>query len=169
MRGPVKRTRRAAVRLNAWRAARRSAAAGLLAAVVTGCYRYTAHSPADPMPAGARVRVHLDAAGTRAIDATIGPAIVTLDGETMEWRQDSIVLFVRSAQTRSGERFAWTGLRAAIPPTTIERIERRELSRRRSVALGVGTVIAGALVIKAAIDAAGGGTPGGSGPPPPMP
>jgi hypothetical protein len=121
------------------------------------------------MPPGSRVRVQLNAAGASAIDATIGPSIVTLDGETMEWRQDSIILSVRSAQTRSGERFAWTGLRAAFPPATVERIERRELSRRRSVALGVGTALAGALVIKAAIDAAGGGTPGSGGPPPPMP
>lgn len=165
----MKQTRRAAVRLTAWRAARRSAAAALLAAMLTGCYRYVAHSPADPLPPGSRVRVQLTAAGASAIDATIGPSVATLDGETMEWRQDSIVLSVRTAQTRSGERFAWTGLRAAFPPTTIERIERRKLSRPRSVVLGVGTAIAGALVIKAAIDAAGGGTPGGGGPPPPMP
>lgn len=165
----MRQTCRAVLGRNVSRAARRLAPVALLAAVVTGCYRYVAHSPADPMPAGARVRVQLNAAGASAIDATIGPSVVTLDGETMEWRQDSIVLSVRSAQTRSGERFAWTGLRAAIPPTTIERIERREFSRRRSVVLGVGTAIAGALVIKAAIDAAGGGTPGSGGPPPPMP
>ena len=169
MRRAVTQTRRAAVRLNAFGAARRSAGAALLAVMLSGCYHYVAHSPADPIPPGARVRVQLDPAGASAIDATIGPSVVTLEGETMEWRPDSIVLSVRSAQTRLGERFAWTGLRAAFPPATVQRIERRELSRRRSVTLGVGTALAGVLVIKAAIDAAGGGTPGGGGPPPPMP
>lgn len=169
MRGGVKQTCRAAVRQNVCRAARRSAAAALLAVMLSGCYRYTPHSSADPIPPGARVRVQLDPAGARAIDATIGPSIVSLEGETMEWRPDSIVLSVRSAQTQLGERFAWTGLRAAFPPATIQRIERREISHRRSVALGVGTALAGVLVIKAAIDAAGGGTPGSGGPPPPMP
>lgn len=87
----------------------------------------------------------------------------------MEWRPDSVVLSVRSARTRSGERFAWTGLRAAFPPAAIERIERREFSRSRSVMLGAGAAVAAALVIKTAIDAAAGGTPGGGGPPPPQP
>lgn len=169
MRRTVNQTRRVAGGLNLFRAARRSLEVVVVAAMLTGCYRYTTVSPADPVPAGARVRVQLDDAGTSAVNATIGPSVATLEGEAMEWRPDSIVLSVRSARTRSGDRFAWTGLRAAFPPTAIERIERREFSRRRSVALGVATAVVGALVIKAGIDAAAGGTPGGGGPPPPMP
>lgn len=126
-------------------------------------------SPADAIAAGARVRVQLDNSGTSAVDATIGPSVVAVEGEAVEWRSDSVVLLVRSARTRSGERFAWTGLRAAFPPAAIERIDRREFSRSRSVMLGAGAVAAAAFVIKAAIDAAAGGTPGGGGPPPPQP
>lgn len=165
----MRETRRAAGTSGVFRAARRAAGAALLGATFTGCYRYVAVSPADAIPPGARVRVQLDAAGTGAVGATVGPSVVALEGEAIEWRPDSVVLSVRSAQTRSGERFAWTGLRAAFPPGAIDRVERREFSRRRSVALGAGVALAAALVIKTAIDAAAGGTPGGGGPPPPMP
>jgi hypothetical protein len=154
---------------SAFRAGRFVAGAALLGAGLTGCYRYITVPPADTVPPGARVRVQLDDRGTNAVDPSIGPSVIALEGETMEWRPDSIVLSVRSAQTRSGERFAWTGLRAAFPPAAIERIERREFSRSRSVMLGAGAVAAAALVLKVAIDAAAGGTPGGGGPPPPMP
>jgi hypothetical protein len=153
----------------AFRAARFAAEAALLGAGLTGCYRYVTVSRVDTVPPGARVRVQLDDRGTNAVDASIGASVIALEGETIEWRPDSVVLSVRSAQTRSGERFAWTGLRAAFPPAAIERIERREFSRSRSVMLGAGAVVAAALVIKVAIDAAAGGTPGGGGPPPPMP
>ncbi|MGQ0714794.1 MAG: hypothetical protein ACT4PJ_13845 [Gemmatimonadaceae bacterium] len=135
----------------------------------TSCYRYIAVSPADGIPPGALVRVQLNDTGTSAVHQTVGPAVVAVDGETLAWRSDSVVLSVRNARTRSGERFAWTGLRVAFPPSSIERIERRELSRSRSVILGAGAAAAAALVIKVAIDAAAGGTPGGGGPPPPQP
>lgn len=143
----------------------------LVATFVTlsGCYRYVVLADSSSIEAGERVRVELTEAGSEFIRGSVGSTALALDGTVVEWRSDTVVLAVRRARMRTGDFYEWTGLSVKFPRNAVDRVERREFSRSRSVILGAGATAAAALVIKEAMDAADGGTPGGGGPPPPQP
>jgi hypothetical protein len=149
--------------------AARCAAVGAAIALTSGCYRYVVLADQSSVAAGERVRVELTDAGSEFVRGAMGSTALALDGDVIAWRADTVILDVRRARMRSGEFYEWTGLRVLFPTSAVERVERREFSRSRSVILGAGATAAAALVIMEAIDAAGGGTPGGGGPPPPQP
>ena len=124
------------------------------------CYRYTP-APDAPM-AQADVRVQLSDAGAMAAASVLGEGITSVSGRVVSVTDSDVVLAV-SETSGPGRRVSWAGERITLPRSSLVRIERRTLDRRRTVgvaAIGVGAAGAIALIVNA-VGSRGDGDGGG--------
>lgn len=133
----------------------------------TACYNY-APILATPSDVGTSVRLRLTDAGSLALAPLIGTQIESMDGRLVSAADTSFVLGVTQTENRSGVETTWRGEQVTVPRAAIARVERRELSRGRSWALGAIVVGAVAILGRATGTIGGsGGRPGdGTGPRP---
>lgn len=142
----------------------RTAALALGALCSQGCYTYQALPRSAAVPPGQALRVQLTDSGTVALAAQVGPGVYQLDGRVSDADARTLNLEVTSLHSRrSVVEQLWNGESVAIPRVLVEAVQRRQLSRPRTILLGallVGGVVGAYLVF----DAAGGGNRGGPGP-----
>jgi hypothetical protein len=141
----------------------RSVAIALAAAQgLSACYRYTPIL-ATPADAGTDVRLQLTDQGSLALGPAIGPQVETMDGRLVSIGDTSFVLSVQQTENRAGLETSWRGERVTVPRSSVARVERRELAKGRSWAVG-GLAVAAVVAIGRAVNLAGsGGSRGGSG------
>ncbi|MCU0647869.1 MAG: hypothetical protein MUF00_07720 [Gemmatimonadaceae bacterium] len=138
----------------------------LLIGSLSGCYQITPITTGLPAPSAAGLRVHLSAAGTERVAATLGPFIVAVDATRETGAADSVVLRVTRAFHQAGTDENRSGDIVRLAPTDVERVEARRLSKGRTalvIALVAGLL--GAIPAVASSSGGGGLTPGGTTPP----
>ena len=119
----------------------------LLGAVLTSmaCYRYV---PAEGAISSSdeRVRIELTDRGSADLAHLLGPGPVAVAGRVIAATDSQVTLSVLVVEFRRGEEQFWVGESLAIPRPLISRVERRELSRRRTVLAAV-TALVGAVIV----------------------
>jgi hypothetical protein len=117
--------------------------------LLSGCYRYVPVNGLQPEP-GVAYRAFLDpSTGVRA-ENLLGRDVERFEGRVVSVTDSAYVFAmtntVRRAETRAT---SWAGEVLSIPRTTVQRFERRELDRSRTIRAavlsGAGIVVLGSL------------------------
>ena len=105
----------------------------------TGCYQYV---PASEVTPGSQVRARLTAAGSDTLTQRLGPGVEEVVGTYLGPEEGAMSLLVSEyVSARGGRQTMWNeALR--VPRGGIAQLERRELSRTKSVLFGAGIVAA---------------------------
>ncbi|MEO6445201.1 MAG: hypothetical protein ABIZ91_01800 [Gemmatimonadaceae bacterium] len=141
----------------------------VLAVLFAGCYRYEPLRTPKPL-VGENVRAHLTLAGTEEVARVLGRDIATLDGRLVSEEAGIMHIAASATVTRSMISTAWTGEEVRIPASSVEKLERRVLDKKRTIRTAFFAVL-GAVGVSALIRSLGrdpsGQPPGGGGGPPP--
>jgi hypothetical protein len=149
---------------HASRAARAGGSA--LCALLAGCTAFTPVQPAA-VPDAQSVRVRLTAEGTRRVEPAFGPYIVALDAVRDGGGADTLVFRVSRTFHQAGVDERRSGDVVRLARSDIEAVERRQLSRGRTLGV-LAAIVAGALLLPGLFGAdVGGGQSGGPTPTPP--
>ena len=154
---------------------RRSAAGRLRGASVLvftawsllGCYAYvpvTTTSGGRP-PA---VRVTLTTAGSTIVQPVLGANVREIEGVLVRSTPDSLEMTVEGTFTSTRERFVSSGSTVALARTSVELVQQRQMSRKRSFLLAFAAVALAALAL-AGISAGDSGASGTGQPGQPQP
>lgn len=137
----------------------------VLVALLPGCYRYIPEPAIEPVP-GAEYRAYLTASGTEQMKPVLGQDVVYFGGRAVAVRDTIFEFAMGSTVKRSDPRpTIWAGERIAVPRGALERIERREMDRRRTVRAAAlftaGTFVVGSiwLGVSGKSSGSGGGPP----------
>jgi hypothetical protein len=110
----------------------------------SGCFAYVAAEPGT-VPPGEDVRVHLTQEGLGDL-AEFAPGL-RMDGTFLRADGDELILRVRVMDQTVGIMTRSLGQDLTIPASRIDRVERRELDRRRTwLTAGVGAAVVAALL-----------------------
>ena len=135
---------------------------------LSGCAVYRpAGTPSSVSPTD-NVRLTLSKAGTEALKGVVGANVREVEGRVVRRSADSLVILVEQTYTSTRERFVSSGDTITVALASAERIDRREVSRKRSLLLGLG-IVAAIVLSLAGISASGGGVSGSGQPAPPQP
>jgi hypothetical protein len=146
------------------------AAWSLVAVTNAACYSYVPLA-APAARDGDVLRVRLTPSGTVDLARYIGPRVVALDGQLLRASADSgLTIAVTELRASDGTRTLWAGdAPLLISPLAVAGLERRELSRRRTIltsaVAATGVVTLGVVAVRRG----GKESPGGGPPPPPPP
>lgn len=137
--------------------------------ILVGCYRYVPASHAE-LASATPVTVELTTRGGLNVAGKIGENVVALEGTVTEATNSSLTLALVAVRRRGENAMAtWSGESITLAPDDIDRIQRRELSRRRtavaSAALGAASV--GLVIAIAKATGTADGSTGGKGSPAP--
>lgn len=125
------------------RALRRARATLLVLALplVAGCYRLTPIESRAMPERGTDLRINLTDEGAVRLAPLIGPRVEVLEAKTLEGTDSSLALAVSQSVSRTGAVVRWNGERLEVPRHYIERMQTRQLDRRRTwLASGAGVV-----------------------------
>jgi hypothetical protein len=111
-----------------------------LALPLVGCYRYVPVAT-NATPALGESSVILTSAGSAAVQGKLGENVRSLDGPITRVTADSIELIVTDVFTQTRERFPQNGVPVTIARATVEQVQTRTFSRKRTWGL-VGAVVA---------------------------
>jgi hypothetical protein len=143
----------------------------MLAPVVAmGCYRYVPETALVPVVGGV-YRAHLTPAGSSSLAPLLGRDVVAFEGHVLSTTDTALTVSMSQTLLRAAPRpTIWAGEQMTIGRGTIQRFERRELDRGRSLRyaalIGAGTIVAGKLWLSIKGRASGDPNPG-PGPIPP--
>lgn len=133
-----------------------------------GCYAYIPVSAAPSVPVAGNVRITLSPAGTESLQQALGRNVREIEGFVVRSTTDSLAIAVEQTLTSTRERFVSTGDTVVVPVAAAERIQLRQVSRKRSVLLGLGIVATIALALAGiALGSSGASGPGQPGQPQP--
>lgn len=130
---------------------------------LAGCYRWVPLTTDTPI--GSAVHLDVTDEGTVALVAVAGPRVQSIVGDLLDPRPDTLVIAVREVLTRDGNTYFLQGTRLSIATAHLQRIQVRQLDRRRTTLAVLGGVVA-AVAMTEALQAAGfgrDGTEGGGG------
>lgn len=131
-----------------------------LLTVASGCYKYVPVTNLDQQ-VGSRIRVSLSDRGTADLARHLGPAVAELEGQLVQSENGDMTLAVASTQNHSGIENFWNGERVDVPRDFVVRMQERKFSTLRTT-LFVGSMLAGGILLNAALgDALGLGIGGG--------
>lgn len=131
-----------------------------------GCYAYVPVTPASG--AATPIRVTLTQNGTAAAQTVLGANVREIEGVVLRSTPDSLEMTVESTFTTTRERFVSQGDRVALSRASIERVQQRQISRKRSFLLGLAAIAVVALAL-AGISAGDSGASGAGQPGQPQP
>ena len=138
----------------------------LLPLVLTGCYTY-ANSSVGDVPVGREVRVALTDSGSLRLAALVGPRASALEGRLAARADTAATLAVHQVTRFDGTSESWNGERVALPAAALRTVQRRTLSRGRTIGLAAGLVGTALLAVRAFQGSEnlerGGGLGGGAG------
>lgn len=134
----------------------------LLFALLPGCYRYVPEPTLDPVP-GMEYRAYLSATGSEQMRPLLGQDVVYFGGRAVAVHDTIFEFVMGSTVKRTDPRpMIWSGERIAVPRGTLERIERREMDRRRTVRAAAlftaGTFVVGSIWLGVSGKSSGSGT-----------
>ena len=146
----------------------RAVAAFSIALVSAGCHRYAPAEVAtvDPL---ASVRVIITEPAARRLSSDLGVFTTSLEGRLRQEAHDSVSIAVPVTRVYQGRTVdsGWQTL--FLARAEVVRVERRELSRGRTIALGVGVAAAFALLVNNVVQWLDPNPSGEETPPPPPP
>ncbi len=128
------------------------AGAGVLSIglIATGCYRYVPVQLATVDPKE-DVRVFVTDAAAARLSSTLGTYSTSLDGRFAREAQDSVSVSVSVARMYRGQVMESGWQTMFLGRGEVVQVHRRELSRTRTVALGVGGVAMFALLANSVV------------------
>ena len=132
----------------AWRA--RSAAVFSIGLVSAGCYRYVAADVATVDPQE-DVRIVVTEQAAARLSPDLGMYTTSLNGRLREEAHDSLSISVPVTRAYQGRLLESGWQTLFLGRTEVLRVQRRELSRTRTVAAGVGAVAVLALVVNTVV------------------
>ncbi|HEU5184532.1 MAG TPA: hypothetical protein VFU01_08180 [Gemmatimonadaceae bacterium] len=131
-----------------------------------GCYSHVPETSVTPAPR-TRLRIFLTDAGSTELARYIGPRIVTINGDVIQADSSGdLRIAVSSTVTGEGNETFWKGEAVTVPRGYVAVLQRRQLSKARTVAF-VGGLAAAAIGLGQVTGVVGG--EGGKGGPPPPP
>jgi len=141
-----------AARARPWRAARAILALLLLLPQFMGCYSYVPVGGFMPPP-GAEVAIRVTDRGRLELSEAIGPGVIRIDGNLVATTDTTVMLGVTSVRYIDlAVPLRWDGERVVISRDLVADLRAKQLSRTRSVLLGVavaaGAVAASMIAIK---------------------
>ena len=146
----------------------RARAAVAFGALLAACHTYVPATSPPPL-AGTYVAVTLTDSGSAQVRWDVGPDAGVVRGRLLDDGQQGMTLSVRSVGLRRGDELAWRGETVTLPHGSIARVERRRLSKVRSLLLLVAGATAFAALTRSfdlAVHGTGGVVaPNGPGPP----
>ncbi|HEX7123555.1 MAG TPA: hypothetical protein VF178_14355 [Gemmatimonadaceae bacterium] len=133
--------------------------------IAPACYRYVPELEANPS-VGSEYRLHLTEAGTQQLQPILGQGIAAVDGRIIGASDSSYQVTVGKTIPRDDPRpVIWAGEVVFLPLGAIERVERRELDRGRTMRAAA-LYTAGALVVGSIWLSVSGKASAKGGPPP---
>ena len=103
------------------------------ALAISGCYRYVAETASGPA-VGSVYRAHLTPAGSTTLAPFLGRDVVAFEAQVLSATDSALTVAMAQTLVRSVPRpTLWAGEQMTIARTTIDRYERRELDRGRSM------------------------------------
>jgi hypothetical protein len=145
--------------------------AALLAAfLLCSCYRFVPETAARP-ELGSEYRAHLTLEGSQRLERYLGQGVASVTGRVLAASDSNFLLAMGSSVKRDDPRqVVWSGEQITIPFSAVQRLERRELDRGRTLRAslfgGAGLLLAGAIWMSVGGKAQG-TPPGGDGTIPP--
>ena len=144
-------------------------AVGALA--LCACYRYVPETAPEPVP-GSEYRAHLTPEGAARLRPLVGQDVIRVDGRVLAVSDTAYHVSLGATGVTTDPRpVIWSGEQMWIPRSAVERLERRELDRPRTMRAAAlytaGVMLAGSvwLSISGRASAKGGGGPGPAPPP----
>jgi hypothetical protein len=138
----------------------------LLAALVgvCACYRYVPETSPQPT-VGSEYRAHLTSEGTAQVQPILGQNVIRVDGRLLAVSDSIYELSMGATTTTLDPRpVIWSGEVIRLPKGAVDRIERRELDRPRTVRAAAlytaGVVLAGSVWLSISGRASESGGPG---------
>jgi hypothetical protein len=139
----------------------------ILAAMMAGCYSYTA-VPIDTRPEpGTMLRAELTTTGSESLAPLIGAETRAIEGRLTSAGDQSLRFAVRQTETRRGAFIPWQGESVEIPKPLVADLRVRTLSRTRTLLFTGGLIVAAAGLGAGLGVFDGGPDRGGRGPLPP--
>lgn len=148
------------------RLAGRRLVVGVLA-VSVGCHRYVSVDASVP-PVGEPVALDISDEGRVALRDRIGPGVDRIEGRMVGVDGNEYLVSVSHIEQLNGPRSPWAGEVMRLDRGLVDRVQRREVSTTRTLAL-VGGIAAGVaiLIVSGGFDAVfGDDDNGGNGEPP---
>ena len=112
----------------------------------TACYRYVPTEGTIPQ-SGERVRVELTDQGSAEMARLLGPGPVAIAGRVLAADEAELTVGVQAVEFRRREEQFWVGERLSVPRPLIARVERRKLSRTRTILTTVASLAAAVLIV----------------------
>lgn len=144
-------------------------AIGVLA--LSACYRYVPETSPEPV-AGSEYRAHLTSEGSARLRPLLGQDVIRVDGRVLAVNDTAYHVSMGATGVATDPRpVIWSGEQIWIPRSAVERIERRELDRPRTMRAAAlytaGVMLAGSvwLSISGRASERGGNGPGPTPPP----
>lgn len=132
---------------------------------LSGCYAFAPVAVPDRELEGEKVRVHLSDAGLSEVTPRLGPGVLTVEGDVLGTRADSLIVAVTTVRTRTRGDLFWNGETVPFSRPAIEQLEARRLSRWRTagavIALAGAGFWLGSGILGGDTVEPGGGGPGG--------
>lgn len=150
---------------------KRASIVALGALALSACYRYVPETAPEPAP-GSDYRAHLTAEGAARLRPLLGQDVVRVDGRLLAVTDSAYQVAMGATGVTTDPRpVIWSGEQIWIPRSTVERFERRQLDRPRTMRAAAlytaGVMLAGSvwLSISGRASEKGGGGPGPTPPP----
>ena len=141
------------------------------ALALSACYRYVPETAPDPV-AGSEYRAYLTTEGAARLRPLLGQDVIRVDGRVLAVSDTAFQVSMGATGVTTDPRpVIWSGEQIWIPRAAVERIERRELDRPRTMRAAAlytaGVMLAGSvwLSISGRASEKGGGGPGPAPPP----
>jgi hypothetical protein len=140
----------------------------ILGYLASACYHHVPVAT-NALREGEQVRVRLIASGAEELTRYVGPRVAMVEGRLVRASADSgLTLAVSELYTSDRIRTPWQGdMPLPIPASAVASVERRQLSRRRTILASA--VAATSLVVLGVVAVQRGGRQSPDGPPPPPP
>lgn len=109
-------------------------------AALPGCYTYVPTPPTQPAP-GTDVRAHLTTEGAQELVSRFGPGVTELGGMLLDQEDSSVSMMISwYKSTRVGDVVSGGNETVRLPHIQIAGMERKQLSKGRSLLLGAAFV-----------------------------
>jgi hypothetical protein len=128
-------------------------------ATSTACYQYLPNQSPD-LRVGEEVRLHLTGTGSAALRPLVGSDVEAIDGRVVSLADSVYALSVGGTTKREGGTAVWTGEQLQIPAAAIARVDRRVLSKRKTLLMSAAAVGAAGLIAAIIAGVTGGGSGG---------
>ena len=125
----------------------------------SACYQYLPN-PSSDLRVGEEVRLHLTSSGSTALQPIVGSDVAAIDGRVISRADTAYAVSVGGTTKRAGGSAVWSGEQIQIPVGAIERVDRRVLSKRKTLLMSAASVAGAALVAVVVSTVSGGGSTG---------